>query len=84
MPFNVPIEFVGEPKYGEHEIKIIVRYKDDLRDEQFETLETSIFVEDKSDSSDSQDFSQLFIIPVVAAIAVGVYVFRRKKQKVEQ
>ena len=84
VPFNVPIEFVGEPKYGEHEIKIIVRYKDDLRDEQFETLETSIFVEDKSDSSDSQDFSQLFIIPVVAAIAVGVYVFRRKKQKVEQ
>ena len=84
VPFNVQIEFVGEPKYGEHEIKIIVRYKDDLRDEQFETLETSIFVEDKSDSSDSQDFSQLFIIPVVAAIAVGVYVFRRKKQKVEQ
>ena len=84
VPFNVPIEFDGEPKYGEHEIKIIVRYKDDLRDEQFETLETSIFVEDKSDSSESQDFSQLFIIPVVAAIAVGVYVFRRKKQKVEQ
>ena len=23
VPFNIPLEFEGEPKYGEHEIKIL-------------------------------------------------------------
>jgi len=31
VPFNIPVEFDGEPKYGEHEIRITLRYKDDLR-----------------------------------------------------
>ena len=44
VPFNIPIEFEGEPKYGEHEIKITVRYKDSIRDEIFLPYETTILV----------------------------------------
>ena len=35
VPFNIPIEFDGEPKYGEHDVTITVRYKDSVRDEIF-------------------------------------------------
>ena len=35
VPFNVPIEFDGEPKYGEHDITLTLRYKDSTRDEIF-------------------------------------------------
>ena len=38
VPFNIPIEFDGEPKYGEHDITITVRYKDSVRDEIFLSL----------------------------------------------
>ena len=33
VPFNMPIEFNGSPRYGNHEIKIDVRYKDGIRNE---------------------------------------------------
>lgn len=80
VPFNVPIEFDGEPQYGEHEIKITARYKDDTREEHFVTLDTTIFVEDKSNSDKSDDNTQLIIIPVIAAIAAAIYVIRRRKK----
>jgi len=80
VPFNVPIEFDGEPQYGEHEIKITARYKDDTREEHFVTLDTIIFVEDKSNSDKSDDNTQLIIIPVIAAIAAAIYVIRRRKK----
>lgn len=34
VPFNIPVAFEGEPRYGEHEVRLTVRYKDTLRDEQ--------------------------------------------------
>ena len=80
VPFNVPIEFNGEPEYGEHEIKITVRYKDDLREEHFVILDTTIFVENNSNSEESDDTSQFLIIPVIAAIAIGIYLYRRRKK----
>ena len=43
VPFNVPIEFEGEPRYGEHDITITVRYKDSTRDEIFLTHDQAIF-----------------------------------------
>ena len=55
VPFNIPLEFDGEPKYGEHEIKITVRYKDDVREEIFLPYETTIFVEKPSNDEESED-----------------------------
>ena len=33
VPFNIPAEFEGQPRYGEHDIRIDVRYKDSIREE---------------------------------------------------
>ena len=82
VPFNVPIEFDGEPKYGEHEIQITVRYKDDIREETFLTYETTIFLEDYSNNENSDvDYSQLMILPIIAGI--GFFAFRKFKKRKE-
>ena len=80
VPFNIPLEFDGEPKYGEHEIKITVRYKDDVRDEIFLPYETTIFVEEPSNDEESEDNTIMIVIPIVIAIAVGIFVMRRRKK----
>ena len=83
VPFNVPLEFDGETKYGEHDIKIIVRYKDSLRDEKFIIYDTTIFVNDLSKSQKSDlDPSQLIILPIVAGIGIFAYLqIKKRKQK---
>ena len=81
VPFNIPLEFEGEPKYGEHEIKITVRYKDDIREEIFLPYETTIFVEKPSNDEESEDNTIMIMIPIVIAIAVGIFVMRRRKKE---
>ncbi len=81
VPFNIPLEFDGQPKYGEHEIKITVRYKDNVRDEIFLPYETTIIVEEPSNNNETEDNTLLITIPVVIAILVAVFVFRRRKKE---
>ena len=83
VPFNIPLEFEGEPEYGEHEIKITVRYKDNVRDEIFLPYEATIFVEEPSDDNESEDNTLRFVIPVAIAIVIGIIVMRRRKKEVE-
>ena len=33
VPFNIPAEFEGQPRYGEHDVRIDIRYKDSIREE---------------------------------------------------
>ena len=80
VPFNMPLEFDGEPKYGEHDVKITVRYKDNTRDEIFFPYETSIFVEELTDENSFEPNYQLAIIPAIVGIGVTAFVLRRRKK----
>jgi len=82
VPFNIPIEFDGEPEYGEHDITITVRYKDGVRDELFVIEDTTIFVNEPTTEDESGPDSSMIIIPVVIAIAAGIYIMRRRKKAV--
>ncbi|MEX2192827.1 MAG: hypothetical protein WD717_05560 [Nitrosarchaeum sp.] len=79
VPFNIPIEFDGEPRYGEHDIKLTVRYKDSVRDEIFLTHDATIFVKEPPKSESGNDL-QLIIIPIVIAVVIGIYMIRRHKK----
>jgi len=81
VPFNIPIEFDGEPRSGEHDITITVRYKDSVRDEIFLTYDTTVFVKEFSSDEESTD-STFVIIPIVIAIGVGIYLMRRRKKTI--
>ena len=81
VPFNIPIEFEGEPRYGEHDITITVRYKDVVRDEIFLTYDTTVFLKEVASDDESTD-STFVIIPIVIAIGVGIYLMRRRKKTI--
>ena len=82
VPFNIPVEFEGEPRYGEHDIQITVRYKDSLRDEIFETYDTTIFIEDTSKNEQPEvDYSQFAILGIAAGIGGIAYTQIRKRKK---
>ncbi|MCV0393401.1 MAG: hypothetical protein K5790_08975 [Nitrosopumilus sp.] len=80
VPFNVPIEFDGEPKYGEHEITITVRYKDGVRDEIFLTHDETIFVKEPSNNNEQGPEPVMIIIPIIIALGVGFFIYRRRKK----
>lgn len=52
VPFNIPVEFDGEPRVGEHDIRIIVKYKDSVRNEHVVTYDTTIDYEIQKTKSD--------------------------------
>jgi hypothetical protein len=80
VPFNLPIEFDGETKYGEHDITITVRYKDSIRDEIFLTHDATIFVKEPSNGNEDGPDSTMIIIPIVLALGAGIYIMRRRKK----
>ncbi|WP_428325203.1 COG1361 S-layer family protein [Nitrosopumilus sp.] len=80
VPFNIPIEFDGEPEYGEHDITITVRYKDGVRDELFVIEDTTIFVNEPTTDDESGLDSSMIIIPVIIVIAAGIFIMRRRKK----
>jgi hypothetical protein len=86
VPFNIPIEFDGEPTYGENDVKITVRYKDSLRDETLQTYETTVFVPDTTEVSeqgfDLMEYSQFIILGIVAIVgAVSFSKFKNRKKE---
>ena len=80
VPFNLPIEFDGEPRYGEHDITITVRYKDSVRDEIFLAHDATIFVKEPSNGDEDGPDSTMIIIPIILAIGAGIYIMRRRKK----
>ena len=81
VPFNVPIEFDGEPKYGEHEIRVTLRYKDDTREEHFLNHDAIIFLSPTVNNNENPDALQFIIVPIIAVIAIFFYFKRKKKQQ---
>jgi hypothetical protein len=82
VPFNIPIEFDGDPHYGKQDVKITLRYKDNLRKEIFVTQEATIFINPPKVES-KNDF-QLIIIPIMVIVGVVVYIVLRHKKSTIQ
>ena len=87
VPFNIPVEFDGTPTYGENDIKITVRYKDSLRDETLQTIETTVFVPDmtvvEEPGFDIMEYSQFIILGVIAIVGAVSFskIKNRKKEE---
>jgi len=81
VPFNIPIEFVGGERGGEHDITIEVNYKDSMRNDEMIIYDTRINVDASSliDTSDS-DSSAGGIVVII--IIIGIIVFLYKKGKI--
>ena len=82
VPFNVPVEFDGEPSYGENDLQITIRYKDALRNEHFVTQQNTVVIEEPKDTEEQNDLSLAFILPMLGI--VGAVVILRKKGYISQ
>ena len=82
VPFNVPVEFDGEPTYGQNDLQITIRYKDALRNEHFVTQQNTVFIEEPKDTEEQNDLSLAFILPALGI--VGAVVILGKKGYISQ
>jgi len=74
VPFNVPIESNGLLSFGEHDIRIIVSYKDAVRDEHTVSYDTTITIVPLEDNSDyGSMIGGLIFLAIVIAIGYKLY-----------
>ena len=81
VPFNIPIEFVGGERGGEHDITIEVSYKDSIRNDELITYDTTINVDGLSLIGTSDSDSPVGGI-VAIIIIIGIIAFLYKKGKI--
>ena len=80
VPFNIPIEFEGDPKYGEHDITLTVRYKDSIRDEIFITHDATVNLEKPASNEDGGPDPTMIVIPILLIAGAGIYIMRKRKK----
>jgi len=82
VPFNIPIEFEGEPKAGAHDVRLTVRYKDSLRNENTITYDTTISLKDTSLDKKSvlPDVTQFIILAVAAGGGAAAFAIKKRKK----
>ena len=81
VPFNIPIEFVGGERGGDHDITIEVSYKDSIRNDELITYDTTINVDGLSLIGTSDSDSPVGGI-VAIIIIIGIIAFLYKKGKI--
>jgi len=69
VPFNIPIEFDGGYIFGEHDVRIIVTYKDSMREEQTINYDTTITI---TPFSDDTDYGSMIGGIIFLAVLVGI------------
>ena len=79
VPFNVPVEFEGEPSYGNNDLEITIRYKDTLRNEHFVTQQATVFIEEPEDTEEENNSSLELILPVIVLVVVVMVILRKKQ-----
>ena len=78
VPFNIPIEFNGVQSFGEHDVRILVSYKDSVRDEHTITYDTTITI---TPFADNTDYGSMIggLIFLAFVIAIGYKLYSKDK-----
>lgn len=89
VPFNVPVEFDGGPRYGDHDVTITVRYKDSLRVEHFVVHNATVTIEEPpaepngplDPEGGGAAWAILAAAAAIAAIAAALLARRRRRKR---
>ena len=78
VPFNIPIEFEGIQSFGAHDIRILVSYKDSVRDEHTITYDTTITI---TPFADNTDYGSMIggLIFLAFVIVIGYKLYSKDK-----
>jgi len=80
-PFNIPIEFTGNPSFGENKVVVVVTYKDSLLQAHTITQEDTITLTNPTPQTNDNSQIQLIILVAIAA-GIGGIVFKIRKVKI--
>lgn len=82
VPFNIPVEFEGDPQYGEHKVRVTLRYKDNLRDEHFLSHDATVFLDNISKNPEPAISDYLpIMVGLAAAAAAGIIISKKRRKK---
>ena len=79
-PFNIPVDFTGNPTFGENKVIVTVTYKDSLLQPHAITQEDTITLVNPTPQS-SDNFQLQLIILVAIAAGIGGAIFKVRKAK---
>ena len=78
VPFHIPIEFNVLQSFGEHDVRILVSYKDSVRDEHTITYDTTITI---TPFADNTDYGSMIggLIFLAFVIVIGYKLYSKDK-----
>ncbi|MBI3622762.1 hypothetical protein HY212_01610 [Candidatus Pacearchaeota archaeon] len=79
-PFNIPIDFIGNPSFGENKVVVTVIYKDSLLQPHTIIQENTITLANPTPQTNDTSQLQLIILVAIAA-GIGGIVFKIRKAK---
>lgn len=81
VPFSIPVEWDGPPRYGDHDIRIEVRYKDSTREETVIDQDVTVFISAPAKEDDGSDMPVLALLLAAPAAAAAVALLRRRHRR---
>jgi len=79
VPFNIPIESDGMLSFGDHEVRIVVSYKDSMRTEHEISFDTTITI---SPFTDDADYGSMIGGIIAIMVILGIIYFFYRKGKI--
>ena len=79
-PFNIPVDFTGNPTFGENKVVVTVTYKDSILQPHTITQEDTITLANPTPQTNDTSQLQLIILVAIAA-GIGGIVFKIRKTK---
>ena len=81
VPFSAPVVFEGEARYGDHDIRIDVRFKDSTREETVISLEATVTIPEPPAEEESPQGMYMLLLAAPAAAVAAVIVRRRRARR---
>lgn len=81
VPFSVPVEFEGDARYGDHDIRVDVRFKDSTREETVISLETTVTIPEPPAEEAGPQGMYILLLAAPAAAVAAVLVRRRARRR---
>jgi len=81
VPFSMPVEFEGEARYGDHDVRVDVRFKDSTREETVISLEATVTIPEPPAEEEGPDGMFALLLAAPAAAVAAVLVRRRRARR---
>lgn len=81
VPFSMPVEFEGEARYGDHDIRVDVRFKDSTREETVLSLEATVTIPMPAAEEESPVGMYAALLAAAAAAAVAAVIVRKRRAR---